>query len=94
MCQAKTQFCFYGKREYNIVAASLSESKVKALKRKGKIYYLDETWLNAGRTMEKVWQDTSILQQSQESMWWSDWRIEGPNWERWPMNYTARRLFL
>ncbi|XP_015929512.3 uncharacterized protein [Parasteatoda tepidariorum] len=30
-----------------------------------KIYYMDETWLNAGHTQDKVWNDTSIISSKQ-----------------------------
>lgn len=34
---------------------------IKGMRQEGrKIYYMDETWLNAGHTLDKVWRDTTI----------------------------------
>ena len=33
------------------------------------LYYLDETWVNADHTMEKVWQDVDVRQQPHQSTW-------------------------
>ena len=34
-----------------------------------KIYYLDETWVNAGYTTEKVWQDKEVQEQPRHTTW-------------------------
>ena len=40
--------------------------QIEFLREEGsKIYYMDETWLNEGHTVGKVWKDTSIKSSKQ-----------------------------